>query len=324
MATTQEGFWKGAGAGFLGGACQTFVGQPFDTVKVRMQTAASAQPKFIECAAATLRREGLHGLYRGTTPAMMCGLVENTIAFGVNEQLKRYCLQHQVGKNKAGQLSKSVLAGCGAISGFAHCIISCPMEVVKCRLQALATSCGARSCTMDMLRNEGLSGVYSGFWPFVGSIVPFYLMFFLSYEVFACQLQCRGAPDKKPKRREDLSAFQLIMCGGLAGCIGWTFVMPFDVVKTKMQTNEVRSTISETCREVYRTRGLLGFFGGWSAAMLRAFPSNAALLASFELSRRVLSNSPNIEVSLSMPDECEQPVEAPQQHPHEQSLVATC
>merc|ERR1712232_830414 len=74
---------------------------------------------------------GVRGLYHGTTPALVFGLLENTIAFGVNEQLKRYLMKRQ----NIGELPLEQVAVCGAAGGMVHCMFSCPTEVVKCKLQ---------------------------------------------------------------------------------------------------------------------------------------------------------------------------------------------
>lgn len=284
--TTQESFARGAAAGFLGGVCQTLVGQPFDTLKVRMQT-AKAQSSFMKVMLDTVRGEGLQGLYRGTAPALLFGLIENTFAFAVNEQLKRILMQREPTK----ELSLSALAACGAASGLAHCCVSCPTEVVKCRVQVVNSPyTGPLQCTAATLRTEGVAGLYSGFLPFVLREVPFYLVFFASYETIASSLQRR----RGLRSRDDLSALDVVFAGGLGGCIGWSVVLPSDTVKTKIQTrvegSAATSSVLGTCRDIHHATGIRGFFPGWTAAMLRAFPANAALFVGFEGSRRLLNN----------------------------------
>eukprot|EP00928_Gymnodinium_smaydae_P038126 TRINITY_DN26356_c0_g1_i1.p1 TRINITY_DN26356_c0_g1~~TRINITY_DN26356_c0_g1_i1.p1 ORF type:complete len:292 (+),score=28.81 TRINITY_DN26356_c0_g1_i1:176-1051(+) len=285
MATTQESLWRGAIAGFLGGACQTVAGQPFDTIKVRMQT-AQHRTSLVQCVATTLRGEGVRGLYHGVSPALLFGLIENTMAFAVNEQLKRELMKQQ---NKQ-DLSLTALAACGAASGFAHCCFSCPTEVVKCRLQVVGSPYkGPIHCLSSTLRSEGLKGLYSGFLPFVLREVPFYLVFFASYEMIASSLQRRR---EKLVAREDLSALEVIFAGGFAGCIGWSAVLPSDTVKTMIQTqndSSSRASFIGTCLDIKRSSGVRGFFPGWTAAMLRAFPANAALFVGFEGARRTMT-----------------------------------
>jgi len=293
LATTSEHFMLGAIAGFLGGVCQTYVGQPFDTVKVRMQTSARLGSGFVKTGFLTFRNEGFRGLYHGTTPALLFGLLENTIAFGVNEELKRYLLARRREEGRK-DLPVEQLAFCGAAGGFVHCMFSCPTEVVKCKLQVAGTPYrGPLDCARSILKTQGIGGLYVGFVPFVLREIPFYLIFFSSYEILCNKLQQRTSSDGSgPRRREDLNGFEIVAAGGLAGMIGWSGVQPFDTAMVRMQTGlgagGAAGTFPSTCAHIYQSQGWRGFFPGWIPAMLRAFPANAALFVGFEGSRRML------------------------------------
>jgi len=296
ISTTGEKFFLGATAGFLGGVCQTYVGQPFDTVKVRMQTSAE-QRGFFRTGLSTLRHEGVRGLYHGTTPALVFGLLENTIAFGVNEQLKRHLMKQQVknGRRKDAELPLEQVAFCGAAGGLVHCAFSCPTEVVKCKLQVTGSPFrGPIHCMQSTVQTHGVAGLYKGFLPFVLREIPFYLCFFTTYEIICGKFQHRGAAQgAPPRKREHLSALEIICAGGLAGMIGWSGVQPFDTAMVRMQTGKGAGgecgSFLQTCGAIYRAGGWRGFFPGWIPAMLRAFPANAALFVGFEGSRRVLN-----------------------------------
>lgn len=285
--STDEGLIRGAAAGFVGGIAQTYAGQPFDTLKVRMQT-ATTKMGLTRLAADTLRQEGFRGLYKGTTPALMFGLMENTVALGVNEQVKSY-----LSEGSDAELPVTSLAFCGAAGGLAHCCFSCPLEVVKCRMQVSGSQyAGPLDCAMKAVRAEGFASLYRGFTPFVLREVPFYLSFLTSYEVTCSAMQRFGVQaGEKPRTRDGLSTLEILFAGGFAGCIGWTLVLPPDTVKTQMQTaSDTRLSSVQMISQINRTAGIRGFFPGWSAAMLRSFPANAALFAGFEWSRRWMND----------------------------------
>lgn len=283
--STDEGLLRGSIAGLVGGICQTYAGQPFDTLKVRMQT-ATTQTSLTRCAVDAIRKEGVRGLYHGTTPALMFGVMENTVALGVNEQLKSY-----ISGASDAELPVTSLAACGAISGFAHCCFSCPLEVIKCRMQVVGSQYkGPLHCATQTMRTEGLAGLYSGFLPFVMREVPFYLVFLTSYEVICSGMQHWGVQaGGTPRPRDGLSTAEIFFAGGFGGCIGWTFVLPSDTVKTQIQTaSDTRLSTIQMVKQISRNSGLRGFFPGWTAAMLRSFPANAALFGGFEWSRRAM------------------------------------
>lgn len=56
-------------------------GQPFDTVKVKMQTFPTMYRGFIQCFAENYKQVGLCGLYKGTTPALLANITENAVLF---------------------------------------------------------------------------------------------------------------------------------------------------------------------------------------------------------------------------------------------------
>ncbi|GES77717.1 mitochondrial carrier [Rhizophagus clarus] len=77
--TNQGGFTRAAKdcfSGTVGGIVQVFVGQPFDTVKVRLQTQETKPgepPKYtsmLDCVRKT-RKEGLTAFYKGTTTPLV-------------------------------------------------------------------------------------------------------------------------------------------------------------------------------------------------------------------------------------------------------------
>jgi len=55
----------------VGGTASVYVGQPLDTVKVKMQTFPTLYRNAWQCFMTTLRQEGVaHGLYAGTVPSL--------------------------------------------------------------------------------------------------------------------------------------------------------------------------------------------------------------------------------------------------------------
>lgn len=68
-------------AGALGGTVCVLTGQPFDTVKVKMQTFPLLYKGFTDCCLKTYSQVGLRGFYKGTGPALMAYVAENSVLF---------------------------------------------------------------------------------------------------------------------------------------------------------------------------------------------------------------------------------------------------
>ncbi|KAG7110251.1 Mitochondrial glycine transporter YMC1 like protein [Verticillium longisporum] len=76
-------------SGAAGGITQVLVGQPFDIVKVRLQT-STAHTSALEAATAIYKNEGPLAFYKGTlTPLIGIGACVS-IQFGAFHQARRY------------------------------------------------------------------------------------------------------------------------------------------------------------------------------------------------------------------------------------------
>ena len=73
----------------LGSVCCCYTGQPFDTIKVRMQTNPTSYPSFLSTAGSIFQKEGAVAFWKGAVPTAIGMAMENAMAFGVNEALKR-------------------------------------------------------------------------------------------------------------------------------------------------------------------------------------------------------------------------------------------
>lgn len=71
--------WADLLAGAIGGAPCVYVGQPFDTVKTRLQTRPDAYAGMWNCLRRTVRGEGVTALWKGTSPALFVSVMENAV-----------------------------------------------------------------------------------------------------------------------------------------------------------------------------------------------------------------------------------------------------
>lgn len=81
------------------------------------------------------------------------------------------------------------------------------------------------------------------------------------------------------------------MCGGLAGCLGWCVIYPFDLINTKIQTRNSDAKTLSVVRELYQEGGIQRFYRGLSATILRSLLTDAILLVSFDHLNELLVNA---------------------------------
>jgi solute carrier family 25 protein 16 len=73
-----------------------------------------------------------------------------------------------------------------------------------------------------------------------------------------------------------------LLCGGVAGWAGQSLSYPFEIIRRTMQIagrNEKdgvkRIGIAETAKEIYRARGVRGFFVGLTIGYIKVVPMSA-------------------------------------------------
>lgn len=274
-------------AGTAGGIAQVLVGQPFDTTKVRLQT-SEVNTNAVKVIEDLLKNEGFMGFYKGTlTPLIGVGACVS-LQFGVNEYMKRFF--RDINGDGSTQLTLIQYYLCGVAGGFTNSFLASPIEHVRIRLQT-QTGSGAsvqfkgpvdclkklwsngqlmRGLTPTMLRESHGCGVY-----------------FLTYEALVSQ-QVKSGIDRK-----DIPAWKLCLYGAASGTLLWTMVYPLDVIKSVMQTDNLKApksgnNIVSVGRSIISKQGVLGLFRGFGPTMLRAAPANAATFATFETAMRLL------------------------------------
>lgn len=86
-----------------GGTACVLTGQPFDTMKVKMQTFPSLYRGLSDCCLKTYSQVGFRGFYKGTSPALIANIAENSVLFmcyGFCQQV----VQKVVGLDKQAKL----------------------------------------------------------------------------------------------------------------------------------------------------------------------------------------------------------------------------
>jgi solute carrier family 25 carnitine/acylcarnitine transporter 20/29 len=73
----------------------------------------------------------------------------------------------------------------------------------------------------------------------------------------------------------------------------WSFALPLDAVKTRVQANIGKDSISMAgaAKALYAEGGIGAFYRGIGPALLRAFPANAACFAAKESAQKLLDKA---------------------------------
>ncbi|XP_033922206.1 mitochondrial carnitine/acylcarnitine carrier protein isoform X1 [Melopsittacus undulatus] len=90
----------------------------------------------------------------------------------------------------------------------------------------------------------------------------------------------------------DLSAPRILFAGGLAGIFNWEVAIPPDMLTSHFQTappGKYPNGFRDVLRELIREEGAASLYKGFTAVLIRAFPSNAACFLGFEVAMKFLN-----------------------------------
>ena len=217
-------------------------------------------------------------------------MVENAVAFTVNEQLKRMFPRpsNLVGVNgnpPVFNFGEDILKpmGIGFITGTCSAIVLIPSEVIKTKTQVSTTpNVSSWTITKDIIRRQGVvRGLFNGMDAQIMRDAPFYACFFGGYEALV-----RTGKHFFPSVNEEVIFF---MSGGFAGMFSWAVAMPFDVPKTIVQSSYKTGFVGDyfpAMASIIRSKGSAGLYAGLMPTLVRAFPANAALFLGVELAKK--------------------------------------
>lgn len=285
-------------AGLVSGTASIAVGQPFDTVKVRLQT----DPSFhgpTDCARKLMRREGFRAFFKGmSTPLITMSAVNGTIfsCYGAGLRFQGY----STAEDEGSATPLSAICAAGMFAGFVQTFILVPSDLIKCKLQVQVSRAAGASdpvyagpldCMHRIVRQNGLLGMYRGLNSTLLRETPSFGFYFVTYELVARKLSVLAGGDGKHGKEWWVSA----LAGGTTGALTWASIYPIDVAKSHIQTlPEDTPTAQRSMLAVFKRLHLqhgLGIFSrGLGTTMLRAFPANAILFPMYELTVHSCTN----------------------------------
>jgi len=166
------------------------------------------------------------------------------------------------------QGSESLIAGAGA--GLVSSIVTCPLDLVKTRLQARGGTASSAAPVEGLIgtfrsiyAGEGIRGLYRGLAPTIYGYLPTWAIYFTVYDRVKAELmQRRGIA---PGGQDPVSHVLAAMSGGATGTI---ITNPIWVIKTRFMTQALdpqRPTYRHTfdaMRQIYGEEGIRAFYKG--------------------------------------------------------------
>ncbi|XP_055614518.1 probable mitochondrial glutathione transporter SLC25A40 isoform X2 [Uranotaenia lowii] len=243
------------------------------------------------------RYEGVRSLWSGLSPTLVLALPTTIIYFVAYEQfrlgLKELYLKRK-GQNAELPLFLPMVAGATA-RVFAVSIVN-PLELIRTKMQSTKLSYSeVGQGIRTMIQNQGILGMWKGFFPTILRDVPFSGIYWTTYETI-----------KKRSQATQPSFGFTFVAGAIAGGVAAFLTVPFDVVKTHQQIEfgerflyadngekkkPMRSTGTfETMRKIFMRNGIKGLFSGLTPRLVKVAPACAIMIASFEYGKNFFYN----------------------------------
>uniref|UniRef100_A0A0W0G042 Mitochondrial carrier n=1 Tax=Moniliophthora roreri TaxID=221103 RepID=A0A0W0G042_MONRR len=184
----------------------------------------------------------------------------------------------------------------GMCAGVTSTIVATPVENLKIKLQLQTQRSaadrqfrGPLDCIRQIVRTQGVLGLWSGFTGSIAFRTNFFWMF-SSVEVLM-----RGFSRLEGTSYEMSTGTSTFLAGGLGSLVFWIMSIPADNTKNRMMAYPYPAPYSAppggkfgvpsfatTVRTTYLREGVSGFYRGLGPCILRAFPVNACAYFVYE------------------------------------------
>lgn len=289
-------------AGGAAGGIESLITYPTEYIKTRQQLsnsgAASRSP--LSILMSTLRSGGIGPIYTGAGIFCLSNASKSAVRFATFDVVRGQ-LPSDTTTGRPTPLSNMVA---GACAGTAESVtVLTPGENIKTKLidgranQAGGGTVGTGQLISRIIAADGIRGLYRGVVPVAMKQSANSIVRFTSYQYLLDQTKA-----VLEKRGRKSGAIATAVAGGAAGVVTVYATMPFDNIKTKLQSLDSRTAYrgSLHClQEIVRTDGVKGLWKGTTPRLIRL--SVAGVLA-FSIYEQVvtLTRKPQVETSVNM------------------------
>ncbi|CAM6010232.1 unnamed protein product [Sphagnum balticum] len=329
LGSRSDGFfsWREFGWGALASGFGETLLHPVDTLKTRIQSGGQTgfslqkQSDIGHALKYIVGIDGVRGLYRGVVPGLTGSMVTGATYFGFIESSKDWLEGEH--PNLAGPWAHFLAGATGDTLGS---IVYVPCEVLKQRMQIQGSSktwhrtytssikkatpavyySGAFHAARVILRQEGLTGLYAGYFSTLVRDVPFAGLQIMLYEAMRASMvygQERWGSSKALQpvglEKHQFSSLEELIMGGTAGGLSAFLTTPMDVLKTRLQVQGSSARYRgwrDALQTIWREEGTKGFFKGALPRVLWFVPASAISFMAVEWLRKEFNPLPVIQV----------------------------
>ncbi|KAL4296114.1 hypothetical protein GQ457_12G000940 [Hibiscus cannabinus] len=273
-----EHAFAGAFAGIFVSLCL----HPIDTVKTVIQSCNAEQKSIFYIGRSIISERGLTGLYRGFDSNIASSAPISALYTFSYESVKGALLP--LLPKEYHSLAHCMAGGCASI---ATSFIFTPSERIKQQMQVGVHYQNCWKALVEIIKRGGLPSLYTGWGAVLCRNVPHSIIKFYTYESLK---QIMLTSSQSPAQSNTL---QTLVCGALAGSTAAFFTTPFDVVKTRLQTQIPGSlsrynNVYHALQDIWMHEGLKGVYRGLVPRLVMYTTQGALFFASYEFFKQFL------------------------------------
>ncbi|XP_027342526.1 uncharacterized protein LOC113855191 isoform X2 [Abrus precatorius] len=281
-------------SGALAGVCVSLCLHPVDTIKTVIQSCRAEHRSIFYTGKSIVSDRGLLGLYRGITTNIACSAPISAVYTFTYESVKAALLPYL--PKEYHSFAHCVGGGCASV---ATSFIFTPSERIKQQMQVGSQYRNCWDLLVGIIRNGGFCSLYTGWGAVLCRNVPHSIIKFYAYESLKQVMPCSIQPN----------TFQTLVCGGLAGSTAALFTTPFDVIKTRLQTQIPGSanqydSVLHALYKISKSEGLKGLYRGLTPRLIMYMSQGSLFFASYEFFKRVFSLEASHPTDLCIQNEC--------------------
>ncbi|KAL2503218.1 Mitochondrial substrate carrier family protein [Forsythia ovata] len=264
----QEHAFAGAMAGIFVSLCL----HPVDTVKTVFQSCRIDQKPLHDICRSIISERGVMGLYRGISSNIASSAPISAVYTFTYESVKSTLVPFFPKEYQS--LAHCMAGGCASI---ATSFIFTPSERIKQQMQVGSHYRNCWNALIEIIQKGGLSSLYTGWGAVLCRNIPHSVIKFYTYERLKQLMLPSDQSNAQP------NTLVTLVCGGLAGSTAAFFTTPFDVVKTRYQT-QIPGSVNQ-----YDVRNVVFTIRGLTPRLAMYMIQGALFFASYESFKRLLS-----------------------------------
>lgn len=262
----------------IGSFCANLLQQPFDLVKMKMQSDPARYPWILSTVKEIVKHDGVLGLYRGSMINFFGGAAYQAYRWSLYKTHKH---KNETTHQQYHPLVRILYTS--TMLSLTLCFATAPIEHSKVRLNLYKGSRELNSQWASMkniFNKHGVTGLYRGFTLSLARDFFYYMMFLSVFEYIQTNLRQKGY------RSEVVNLASVV-----SGICGWLVAFPLDTIKTAMQSQSLskpETTAWAFFRDTVKSGKIHKLYWGLTSCLIRIPPVSFIFFSSWEYSLNLL------------------------------------